>query len=111
MYNFIKKLLSWTGRDINDYQFEYYGSYLVAKDLTQKEVKDIEKTIKYCEDNNIQPISGYIFENKKGSYFCPSNCMALGPMKIDCEKRKLWGKLPEESVYSLKMGYASKKKT
>lgn len=106
MYNFIKKIMGWQGKNIEDYEITCFGNHLVARDLSRKEIEQIENTINYCKEKKVPPISGYIFENEKGSYFCPSDTMAPGPMKIDCEERKPWGKLPEENAYSLKLGYA-----
>jgi hypothetical protein len=86
-------------------KFCYAFGHLAATDLTKDEVEAMHINAKWMNEKNVEPISGYICEHKKGSYFIPTHGGMI--MKIDC-KRPVYQSVRTGDVdYTIEIGYKS----
>lgn len=99
-WNLLKKL----GRKPEKMIWTTLGSRWAATDLTQDEIEMMRKSVEWCNENKLAPISGFVQEQKKGTYFIPT-VETLPIMKIDCPPQKRVKVIEENSPFTLKLAY------
>ena len=72
--------------------------------LSDEEIKNSEKLVNYLKEKRVRPITGYILEMEKGSFFIHD---AGRPWEIVRNDSALTPKcvLQEDGDYTLKLGY------
>ena len=99
LWNLLKKL----GREPEKMKWCYVFGYLAATDITEEEEKVMRSTVEWSNGKKIEPLKGYIIENKKGAYFIPVGDGMI--MKIDCKRPEPKMDLSSVENYTLTPGY------
>jgi hypothetical protein len=87
------RLLKMLGFKPEEMHFIPAFGHLAATDLSEKEMTAMVSTAEWCSSKKMEPLTGYVVENKKGSYFVPSNGGMI--MKIDCKVPPNFGNLSD----------------
>lgn len=99
LWNLLEKL----GRKPEKMKWSYAFGYLAANDLTEEEQKNMRSHVGYMKEQRIEPLSGYIYQFKKGSYFVPAGSGMI--MKIKCKMPKPSCGKKYAKHFSLEIGY------